>query len=230
MMPNSYRRLAAGCAAVATGLAAAYLMWSSDGLQRGLHETSTRVDADVSRMAVAGDLIPKALGNGDTGGIRDTLQAASQSPKKPRDRGAYTAAGAFELTHHNMQEVYAAEARTEPWATRREAAILDYTRTDILEADPAAKIDMDCRTSSCRIRIWSDDIRLVDYMGDFPFSCMARYGTADLTQTDGTRKYADFYILFGDATQDDDDYVANRDLTCPKYREIWKQFLQTTEH
>lgn len=63
-------------------------------------------------------------------------------------------------------------------------------------------------------------------MGDFPFSCMARYGTADLLQVQDGVKYADFYILFGDDTQESDAFLANRDATCPRYRTEWLEFVR----
>jgi hypothetical protein len=151
-----------------------------------------------------------------------TAALYSLDPTQP----GYTAAHAFEALHRNMQEVYAAEPRIDPWATRREAAIRDYTQRDVLDADPRSRMEFDCRASSCRIRIYSDDVRLVDTMGDFPFSCMARYGTADLLQVQDGVKYADFYILFGDDTQESDAFLANRDATCPRYRTEWLEFVR----
>lgn len=138
----------------------------------------------------------------------------------------YTAARVYEMTLGNIQEVYAAEERSEPWATEREKAILDYTERDVTAVDPSARIEIDCRTSSCRIRVYSEVKHLVGAMGDYPYSCMARYGTADLEQGEPGSRYADFYILFGDQNQDSHAFAHNRDRTCPKYREDWLTFVR----
>lgn len=137
----------------------------------------------------------------------------------------YTAARVYETTRGDMQEVYATEARTEPWATVREREVISYAERDIHEVDPDAKIEIDCRTSSCRIRIYSEKPHLNNAMGDYPFACMARYGTAELEKGNPGHKYADFYILFGEQNLGEDAFLANRDLTCPKYREQWLTFV-----
>ncbi len=125
-----------------------------------------------------------------------------------------------------MQELYAEELRTEPWATEREAAIRDYTLADIQRLDPAAEVRFDCRSSSCRIRIYSTNQHLTEEMGDYPFACMAKWGTSDLGMAEGERRYADFYVLFGEDNLTVDAFGPNRDLTCPRYRAIWLEAVQ----
>ena len=148
-------------------------------------------------------------------------------PNKPEGiQPGYTAARAYELLRGNIQEIYAAEERSEPWATERGTAIVDYTKQDIQNVDPRSKVEIDCRTSSCRIRIYSEDLRLVDAMGDYPFACMARYGTADLMQGAPGARYADFYLLFGDQNQEPAAFLENRDITCPQYRDKWLSFVK----
>ncbi|MCW5806993.1 MAG: hypothetical protein KIT31_31830 [Deltaproteobacteria bacterium] len=132
----------------------------------------------------------------------------------------------FEATFRSMQEQYAEEARDEAWAREREDAILAYTQRDILDLDRDARVELDCRTSACRIRIWSEDPHLVDILGDYPFPCMARWGTADLGQVSEGRRYADVYILFDDELRDGTGFVTSRDNTCPRYRDEWLRYTR----
>lgn len=149
-------------------------------------------------------------------------------PSDPTDVNApdYNAARAYEANRGNMQEIYAQEPRVEPWASDRERDVLEYTRDDVLAVDRDAKLEMDCRTSSCRIRIYSKDPHLVDVLGDYPFACMARYSTADLGQGEAGARYADVYILFGNQNHLTPEFMANRDLTCPKYRTQFFEFIK----
>ncbi|MBP6632443.1 MAG: hypothetical protein KBG28_25730 [Kofleriaceae bacterium] len=197
----------------------------------------------TSRHAVraAGDggaaaMPPGAAGDGAHGGTGQTPTETTASEVVPepgttgRDlappRATWTAAALHESTLRDMQELYAEELRTEPWATEREAAIRDYTLADIQRLDPAAEVRFDCRSSSCRIRIYSTNQHLTEEMGDYPFACMAKWGTSDLGMAEGERRYADFYVLFGEDNLTVDAFGPNRDLTCPRYRAIWLEAVQ----
>lgn len=138
----------------------------------------------------------------------------------------YTAALAYEATLRNIQEIYAGEPRDEKWASERERAILDYTSKDVTDLDPNARTEIDCRTSSCRIRIYSEEPHLISIMGDYPYACLARYATGELEQGAADSHYADFYILFGDQNKDPAAFAENRDVTCPKYRDLWLEYTR----
>lgn len=138
----------------------------------------------------------------------------------------YTAAGAYEATHRNIQEIYSAESRKEPWASERERAILDYTNKDVSELDPKSRTEIECRTSSCRVRIYSEDPHLISIMGDYPYACLGRYATGEFDQGSAGSRYADFYVLFGEQNQLPDAFQDNRDLTCPQYRELWLEYTR----
>ncbi|HLL21819.1 MAG TPA: hypothetical protein VK427_06800 [Kofleriaceae bacterium] len=193
--------------------------------------TATTTIATVVRVQVPESLRAgvQSSGNGDSpvaaSGSSCSRKAFPPGHTLERDNSAYTAARAYETTRGQMDEVFANELRNADWASEREHQIASYTRRDILAVDPNAKMDVECKSSSCRIRIGSESRYLTDVMGDYPFACMARYGTAELTQGEPGSRYAVFYILFGSENQDNQKFLANRERTCPKYRDKWLAFV-----
>jgi hypothetical protein len=118
------------------------------------------------------------------------------------------AAEQYAATEHSVQELYALEQRVE------------------LALDPTATIEADCRRSACRVRIYSEEGHLISVMGDYPLGCMANFSTADLEQRDPGHRYADVYMLFNAESHGPEAFEKNRDLTCPKYRSEWLQYIQ----
>ena len=73
----------------------------------------------------------------------------------------YSAAQLYKAGGGTHAEIYASEPRNPAWADRREKEIAEYPRAEILQVDPDAKVEVDCRTSSCRVRIRSRNPQLV---------------------------------------------------------------------
>lgn len=164
-------------------------------------------------------------------GSRPPVDGAGAPPR--RDEPGDSAYGIYAAGGRHPRELYADERRTEPWATRRANELLAYPSDDIRRVDPDAKVEVDCRTSSCRIRVYSKSPFLISELGDYPFACMGRYTTADLDQRDPSRPdsaFADIYILFDGQNLDEGAFTANRDRTCPKYREQWRADVAKPRH
>jgi hypothetical protein len=215
----------AGGLVVAGGVLAAYFLWGRDT------EQSTRRSEVVSRPPDGvNNVSPTAINNSLDSPVlsepreldKPTGDPTSLDPRSP----AYTAAMAFKATGANMQEIYVDEPRIEPWASDRERAIVAHAEADVLALDPKAKLEADCRASSCRVRIYSGSKFLTEEMGNYPFACLGRFSTADLglvDPDDPDRTYADVYVLFGEQNRDPSPFAANRDLTCPNYAADWRQ-------
>lgn len=156
-------------------------------------------------------------GLGSARAVDDEPAELVRDPSSPH----YDAVRLLEAGIGDIQDIYADEPRTEPWASERERAALEYVRQDLLRIDPDARLEADCRTSSCRFRIYSKDARLTSELAAFPFSCMGRLTSADLEMTNEHGAYSDTYVLFDEQGRDHAWYVQNRDATCPRQRDRW---------
>jgi hypothetical protein len=212
--------------ALSTGLLVAW--WWSSAKGNSAHEDA--MPRSAASVAPANSRsIPLAATEGSPAeGSGSACEGEKIFPARHRKESAtltQTAASAYEMSRGRMPEIYAAEARAEPWATRREHEMLSYTEQDIRNVDPNARTEVECHASSCRIRIYSEKTHLVEAMGDYPFACAARYSSAELGMGQPGSRYADFYVLFGEQNLDDDAFLANRERTCPRYRQEWLSFV-----
>ena len=200
------------------------------------NETAAKVsDSGGASGEVPGVANPSGSETGRTGSGRtsathpNSLAPAGESrpvtdPKLP----GYNAFALHKLGGRNPEEIYAEEPRREPWATEREKAIDDFIRADILAHDPKAILEIDCRTSSCRTRIYSESPFLTSEFGGFPFGCWAKLMTGDLEQRDRQgRMFANLYSLFGADNLEAQGFETARDQWCldeqRKFREAIKQ-------
>lgn len=128
---------------------------------------------------------------------------------------------AFRAQLGSAQEIYAKEGRVDAWAAQRERDLADFSMDDLRLVDPDVALEVECRQSSCRVRLYSESA-LTQAMGPYPFACQASYATPEFGQDENGRSYADVYLLFGEDNQLDDEYRHNRDVTCPVYREKFR--------
>jgi len=216
--------------AVPLGIAVTWLILRGAGADSGGHGPSGPKGnpSDVVGSSATNDVVHPS---GAPLGASESEPAQPPPPElpatDPRAEG-YNAAALHDITGRNLQEIYADEPRSEPWASTREQSVVSYSLDDLKKLDPNVEVDADCRTSSCRIRVYSSNPFLVEEMGDYPFACMARYSTGDLGMTDPgppQRTYADYYLLFGEQNLDDAAFTDNRDRTCPKIRASWQEHI-----
>jgi hypothetical protein len=224
----TWRRSLGLLAAVAIGLLVGLVLrrGTTASARSTSEETASRTSAIRADRARPGSAFATASTQAAAPRSASRQLSADDSNGTDPHHPSYTAALAYEATLRSIPEIYAGEPRDEKWASEREHAILDYTSKDVTDLDPNARTEIDCRTSSCRIRIYSEDPHLVSIMGDYPYACLARYATGELEQGSAGSRYADFYILFGDQNKDPAAFTENRDLTCPKYRDLWLEYTR----
>jgi hypothetical protein len=119
------------------------------------------------------------------------------------------------------------EPRDEAWAAAREADIASFLLPELLRADPAATLEVECRTATCRLRRRSPTA-LTDLLGDYPLVCLARrttpmWGTSRDTSPTAADPYLDYFLMFGRETRDRDGFIERRGTTCADFREEWQR-------
>jgi hypothetical protein len=232
-MPSSKHTWAVLATALFVGLVLAWAV--TRRMRRPASPGVSQVGASVADRQAARDLARRDESSPVPG-------VGSPAPREQRDHGMYASLGRPQdekpvtpaaRVHaeggRSAQEIYADEPRQDAWASQRGAELLAYAKADVLAVDPDAKLDVDCRTSSCKIRLQSNNKLLNARSGNYPFACMGSYTTADLEQRDPAHPdvlFADIYILFGDENLDHDAFSMNRDQTCEKYREKWLEYVR----
>ena len=158
------------------------------------------------------------------------LPARSYSIERPVERDprkpGYDAARVVELNERSPTDLFAAEPRVEPWATEREGDIISLALPEFRDVDHDARIEVDCHTGICRVRVHSSRPGvLTDRLDNYPLTCLASWASQD----PGPRgpgvedPFSDFYMIFGSETRDREDFLARRDDTCARYRDEWRR-------
>jgi hypothetical protein len=164
------------------------------------------------------------MADDDVPGVIDDHGPLVRDPRAPGYDGARLVFGAF---HGYADALWKSEPRLEPWAGRREASMIDYSRDDVAAADPDARVEVDCHASTCRVRVFSDSPFFTEEMGPYPFSCMgklAMFGESELDPERG--RYTDYYVVFHERAIGDDGFAAYRDRWCPPEQAKWRTYVQ----
>jgi hypothetical protein len=121
----------------------------------------------------------------------------------------YDAAKLFNFVSGSPVEFFAKEPRDEAWAPQREKDIEDMTMPAFHDADPDAKIEVECHTGSCRVSVHSRNKYLTSELGNFPLTCLANttvpiWGPGideNGPGSDVVDPRSDFYMFFGAETR-----------------------------
>lgn len=145
--------------------------------------------------------------------------AVSDDPRAPE----YDASRiVFDRFHGYADALWAAEPTDAIWAPHRADQLRKYTEADIAAVDPDARVEIECHTASCRVRIYSETAFLTDTMGPYPFSCMAKLAMAGTLGADGPDgHYSETYLVFHRRGVSDEGFLSYQQTYCPKEREKW---------
>ena len=157
--------------------------------------------------------------------VPDAEDPTGPLERDPRGRG-YDAARLYNLRIGDARGIFEAEPRVEAWATQREADIVASALSALQHADPDVRMEVECRTGTCRVRVHSRRPSLTDRMDFYPLVCLASFaepewGNSTSDDPSVEDPYSDFYLLFGAATRGADGFAAQRDSTCGRYRDAW---------
>ncbi|HWU86329.1 MAG TPA: hypothetical protein VN253_03615 [Kofleriaceae bacterium] len=163
--------------------------------------------------------------------FRAMIGAPQVDPRQP----GYDALAAFDLRGGGPGDVLALfkdEPRDPAWAPERENDIVSQARSEFRDVDSDARMEVECRTAICRVRVHSRSPLLIRQLGDYPLACIAN-STVPLWGPWGPEvedSFSDFYMVFGPETRDTDGFFAARDGTwCARYREDWRQMLERSQ-
>ncbi|HWU87454.1 MAG TPA: hypothetical protein VN253_09270 [Kofleriaceae bacterium] len=161
--------------------------------------------------------------------FRSMIGAPQVDPRLP----GYDALAAFDLRGGGGADVLALfrdEPRDPTWASEREADIVDQALPEFLDVDRDARMDVECHTATCRVRIHSRNPVLTRMLGDYPLACLAN-STVPLGGPWGAGvedPFSDIYMVFGPDVRERDGFLVAHDRTCARYREQWQQMLERT--
>lgn len=185
--------------------------------------------------------VPFAVPSVSSGGLAGAAMEVARVPmaadpagpleRDPRGRG-YDAARLFNLHIGDAKGIFDAEPRVEAWARQREADIVASALSELQHADPDVRMEVECRTGTCRVRVHSRKPFLTDQMDFYPLMCLASFaqpewGNSTSEDPSVEDPYSDFYLIFGAATRDADGFAAQRDSTCGQYRDAWLRKAET---
>jgi hypothetical protein len=219
--------LAGSVGAVALGLLAAWLTRTP-----GARSDATGVVASTPRARLAPSSSPAVAAPRSATVPSVSATAAPQAheaegpverdPRHPR----YDAARLFSLRLDGAKEIFTAEPRDEAWARRRESGIVDATLGELKRADPDVRMEVECHTGTCRVRVHSKNPFLIDRMGAYPLQCLASYaqpewGNSPSVDPTVEDPYSDFYMVFGADVREEAGFTARIGGTCARYRDEW---------
>jgi hypothetical protein len=147
---------------------------------------------------------------------------ALRDPRPP----SYDAVQLYERHGRDVLDLFAAEPRDEAWAQEREGDIVSQALPELQDADHDVRVEVECHTATCRVRVYSWKSMLTEESSFYPLTCLSSYtvpewGTVG-NGSDAT-PYSDFYMIFGPGTRDRDGFLSRRDGTCARYRDEWRQ-------
>ncbi|HEY0480342.1 MAG TPA: hypothetical protein VGD37_22640 [Kofleriaceae bacterium] len=140
-----------------------------------------------------------------------------RDPRKP----GYDAARLFGARLDDARSIFEAEPRDDRWAGPREEGIERASLDAFKSVDPHARMEVECRTGTCRVRVFSKLPYLNNQMAPYPLMCLATYAQPEWGDPKIEEPYSDFYLMFGETTRGDEGFSAQRDGTCMKYRDEW---------
>ncbi|HWU91483.1 MAG TPA: hypothetical protein VN253_29650, partial [Kofleriaceae bacterium] len=151
--------------------------------------------------------------------MRQLIEAPQIDPRQPD----YDPIAAHDLSGEILlHDLFQREPRIDPWASQREADILNLVQPDL---DPDARPEVECHAAICRIRLHSRD-----RLGDYPVVCMAKRTTlmwsAEVLEVPGPDPYKDFFLVFDREVRDRDVFLARRGASCAEFREEWRRSEQ----
>jgi hypothetical protein len=153
------------------------------------------------------------------------FRAMIGAPQVDPHRPGYDALAAFDLRGGGGADVLAlfrAEPRDPAWAPEREADIVDQALSEFLDADRDARMEVECRTATCRVRVYSSNPVITRQLGDYPLACIANSTVPFGGGGPEDEQFLDLFMVFGPEVRDRDGFLASRDLTCARYREAWR--------
>jgi hypothetical protein len=219
----------AGAFALAFGVAAAW--WTSASPPGRPPEAPAPPEAGAAPRALV-ETPAVSRGAHDRAGTEVARAPAAVEPagpleRDPRGRG-YDAARLFNLHIGDARGIFDAEPRVEAWARQREADIVAAALSELQRADPDVRMEVECRTGTCRVRVHSRNTYLTDQMDFYPLVCLASFaqpewGNSTSDDPSVEDPYSDFYLIFGAATRGADGFAAQRDSTCGQYRDAWRR-------
>jgi hypothetical protein len=123
-------------------------------------------------------------------------KALSTDPASP----SYNAFNAFFTKYHKRSDkVWASEPVSESWAKQRQADLLAFSEDPVRRIDPKARMEIECHTATCRVRIYSKSEHFTDAMYDYPFPCTATSATVgdgdDDVDAQGT-PITDYFLIY----------------------------------
>jgi hypothetical protein len=187
-------------------------------------------DPPSSRRPIPMPLAPSTAGRDDLPPRVEPLRL-ERDPRSPD----YDAAKLYGAGERNVLDFFAAEPRDPTWAPERERDLMDIVPPRMKEVDQDAKIEVECHTATCRVRVHSRDKALTQRLDSYPLTCLANTAVPmwgdpeDAGSGSGSNAdlYSDFYLIFGRSTRDRAGMMErNRpDGLCAKYREAFFRHL-----
>jgi len=137
---------------------------------------------------------------------------ATQQIKGPRD----------------VRFLFEEEPRDDAWASQREADITSFVGPE-LQVD--ARIEVECRTATCRIRLVAPWATAGGATGDYPIVCLARrtapmWGSSRDATPDAEDPYPAYFLVFDQATREQGGFLARRGASCADFKEEWRRMAE----
>lgn len=156
--------------------------------------------------------------------FRDLLGSPQIDPRAPD----YEPVAAYELMGGgNVRNLFLSEPRADPWASEREADLVSLVLPEWQAVDPDARVEAECRTATCRIRLFSQT-SLAERLGQYPLLCLAQKtavmtGTAVPVSPDAEEPVPSWFIVFRRETLPRDGFLSWIGDMCPRDRDEWRQ-------
>lgn len=209
-------------ATLAIGLTAAYLTRDRAANDAPPSEATAASLPAVERSSAASTApVAQAVAPG----ARTVGSAERPLERDPRKPG-YSAARIYGIRMDGAREIFEAEPRDPVWAKQRETDVADAALNELKQVDPEVKMEVECRTGTCRVRVHSRIPYLTDQMAFYPLVCLAAFaqpewGNSTTVDPSAEDPFSDFYLIFGDSNQDSKGFTAWKAGTCPQYRDDW---------
>jgi hypothetical protein len=145
-------------------------------------------------------------------------------PRKP----GYDPVAAYELMGGgNVRGLFVSEPRADPWAGEREADLARLILPELQAVDPDVRVEAECRTATCRLRLYSQMPALTERLGEYPLSCLASKtalmsGTSAPVSPDAEEPVPSFFLVFRRETLDRVAFLSWIGDMCPRERAEWR--------